>query len=171
MFSRSKVLSESSGRPRAEIVQQWQQHEWHIAAPVPDALDVGRQLHRCSGQRLDTVVSLRIPPGLQQVPAGLLHLLRKQAGAPGLCDLEDPAYRVQECRTPLQRLVPDLPFGVLLESCPDVVQRDGQLVGDQEQRLPNRIDRAWHAAGVRESSHDQAVRLLTKDTGSLNRTV
>ena len=73
------------GRP--QVVEQRQQHQRDIASAVAEPFHIGRQLDSGAGECLDDVRGRPVPPDLQQVAAGLLHLLGQQARAPGLGDL------------------------------------------------------------------------------------
>ena len=80
----------------AQIVEQRQQHQRHVAPAAHHAFQIRWQLHHCAHQRVEALGEVT-PLGevVDQVAADLAHLLGKERRAVDLGDAQRTVHRAQ----------------------------------------------------------------------------
>ena len=128
---------------RAQVVEQRQQDQRHVAAAREHAVEVGRQLHHRPHQRIEAVgVTLFLRDSLQQVARDLFHLLGQQRRA---VDLDQPQHSLRDMQqfcALLEHLALVDPLRVRFQTHARLAQRRRHFLGDDMQGLRTEIRHA-----------------------------
>jgi hypothetical protein len=120
----------------AQIVQQRQQYERHVAPAAHHAFQVGRQLHHRAHQRVEPLGEMApLAEVIDQVARNLAHLLREQRGAVDLGDAQRAMDRAQVLAALAQQRDVVLLLAECFESSPCVVELAIELARDDVQCL------------------------------------
>jgi hypothetical protein len=119
----------------AQVVEQRQQRQRHVATAGRHAIDVGRQLLHCTHQGVEAVV-IQLPGARVRIHVArdLFHLLGEQCAPVDLREPQCPACQVDVAREPVQCNPVFRVLGECLERSPGLVQLDGDLAHHQLQR-------------------------------------
>jgi hypothetical protein len=115
---------------RAQVVEQWQQHQCQVAPAGQHAFHVARQLHHGAHQRVQSFRLVFLRSRRQQVVSDLLHFLGQQRGAENLQQTQHTLHLVQVGDAALQQHHIFRLFDIGLERRTRLAERVVQLATD-----------------------------------------
>ena len=120
----------------AQVVQQGQQYERHVAPAAQDALEIGRQLHHRAHQRIESLREMTfLGEVVDQVTGDLSHLLREERRTVNLGNAQRSVDGVEMLLALTQESQIVLLLAECLESCARFVELACELTRDDMQGL------------------------------------